>query len=156
MTNTNQRSYLRKDLSFYPDVIIPASVETINTILRPIRSSPLFTIVLSSAHSKVPFFPFIIIRHHPSGKLIGDIQIFQLTDNLAAEDLGSAFGGAVPQPLPPAEQIWEISYNLSPEWRGKGVAGQVLDAVIEGWVKWVGIGRLMAVSLVLSYTGPHY
>lgn len=49
--------------------------------------------------------------------------------------------------IPANEQTWELVYNLHPDWAGKGIAGASLDVVIEAWVKWIGIGTLMAVSI---------
>lgn len=54
-------------------------------------------------------------------------------------------------PDPDAEIVWEMAYNLSPEWQGKGVGGAVLDAVIEGWLKWAGIESIKAVSVYMKY-----
>lgn len=78
--------------------------------------------------------------------MIGDFQIFQPVAAIPTSNLEDAYSGSIPQTTPASEQIWEIAYNLLPEWRGKGIAGQVLDVVMDGWVKWVGIGGLKAVS----------
>lgn len=52
----------------------------------------------------------------------------------------------VPQIDSPEEQTWAISYNILPEWRNKGLGGAVVDVVVGGWAKWVGLGQVMAVS----------
>jgi hypothetical protein len=80
--------------------------------------------------------------------MIGDMALFQpMRSDVPPADAAAAFGGKVKTAEPPSEQTWEMAYNLMPEWTGLGVGGRVLDCVLEVWVKWVGIGIMMAVSL---------
>lgn len=136
--------------------IFPPATQCIETVLRPhLRpspSSPMPIHPLPPHKGAVPFFPLIIIRHQPSGKMIGDFQLVQppSAHSESAEDQAKAFGGQAPQLLPSEEQTWELVYNLSPEWTGRGIGGAVLDVVLEGWVRWLGIGTIMAVSWLRS------
>lgn len=75
------------------------------------------------------------------------MAIFQpMRSDVSAADAKAAFGGKAKTSQTAAEQTWEMAYNLMPEWTGKGIGGRVLDCVLEVWVKWVGIGTMMAVS----------
>jgi hypothetical protein len=131
-------------------VVGPASHTTINTFLRPRLQNAIAEAPLSSQlaqidrDSQVPYFPCVILRHQPSGRLIGTIKLFQAIVG-SEGDQKAAFAGQIRQTVPPAEQSWAIGYNLLLEWRGKGVAGQMLDVVMAGWVEWVGIGAITAV-----------
>jgi hypothetical protein len=48
--------------------------------------------------------------------------------------------------VPPEKQVWEVAYNVGEMWRGKGLAKKGVGAVIDGWARWVGIGKVVAVS----------
>lgn len=79
--------------------------------------------------------------------MLGDFQLCQpVPPSSTPEEQAALFGGKAPQTLPAKDQKWELVYNLFPEWQGQGIGGAVLDVVIESWVKWVGIGYLVAVS----------
>lgn len=142
--------YTPESLSFIRDTLGSACKDTINTILRPLLrapASPTHPLAPLPASTPVPLFPFIIIRHHPSGRMIGDVQIFQpVHPDIPADEVKASFAGRRSQVVSPADQTWEVGYNLSPEWTGQGIAGKAVDCLIEGWMQWVGIGTLMVVS----------
>lgn len=75
---------------------------------------------------------------NPSGQFIGNVIITPYTKGgSTAEDVLA---------LPPKEQVWEMSYDLLPEYQGKGIGREMIRAGVE-WPTWCGIGKLMAVSL---------
>jgi hypothetical protein len=47
--------------------------------------------------------------------------------------------------LPPGEQVWEIAYDLLPGLRGRGLGKGMILAAMDGWIKWLGIGTVIAV-----------
>ena len=55
--------------------------------------------------------------------------------------------------LDPAEQRWGMGYALVPSWRGRGLASQMVDLILNHWVKqWMGIGKVTAVrSLIVCW-----
>ena len=56
----------------------------------------------------------------------------------------------------PRDQVWEIAYDLTPELQGRGVGSAVIKAALEGWIQWIGIGTVIAVSgLLLAYPLPY-
>jgi hypothetical protein len=80
--------------------------------------------------------------------MIGDFFLFQpIPESVTTEEEEAVlFGGQAPQTMPPSEQKWELGYNLLPDYSGLGIGGAILDVIIESWVKWIGIGTLVAVS----------
>lgn len=45
---------------------------------------------------------------------------------------------------------WEIGYTLSEPYRGRGLLKTAVTAVLEGWVKWTGIKKVVGVSTAHS------
>lgn len=124
---------------------MPSSEQVIDRILRPLFTS--MPQMKQPFHSPddIPDCPFGVVRHTPSGKLIGDFRIFQAMETENGRVDIANLGGAS-EKLSPQATIWEIAYNLSPGWRGQGLGGELLGAIIESWVSWVNIEKLMAVS----------
>lgn len=140
-------SYLEEHLDYYRSVINPAVQLTVNTLLRPLlcHSPPHEPLDPGSGNdSGEPFFPSIILRNQETGKMIGNFEVVKPTADAPLADEGGE------EHTPVSAQTWEIAYNLLPEWRGKGIAGHAMDVIVEGWVKWIGIGYLMAVSSCAS------
>jgi GNAT superfamily N-acetyltransferase len=48
--------------------------------------------------------------------------------------------------LPPQEQAWIVAYDILPNLQGRGIGKAMLRAGIEGWIRWLGIGTVLAVS----------
>jgi len=48
--------------------------------------------------------------------------------------------------LPRDEQVWEMAYDVRPDLWGRGMGGEMIRCLVEVWVKWMGIGRVVAVS----------
>lgn len=125
-----------------------------------------------------PYYPLPVIRHHPSGLLIGDLGLFPLApeakgtviDKPVVDDdgiiaavgsngemkhLATASDGAADhahgteakreEETDKPVQGWEIGYTLSEPYRGKGVLKTAVRAVLEGWVKWTGIKKVVGV-----------
>lgn len=46
--------------------------------------------------------------------------------------------------------VWEVGYNLSPEFRGQGVIKEAMAMALAGWGRWTGIKHLIAVSTLPS------
>lgn len=136
--------YNREHLEYFTDLTAPYSQETVNTILRRISSSSAASDLPHPA--EIPFFPLMVIRNHATGQLIGDVQLFQPESDYRDMELDRSLRVVVPQIDSPEEQTWAISYNILPEWRNKGLGGAVVDVVVGGWAKWVGLGQVMAVS----------
>jgi RimJ/RimL family protein N-acetyltransferase len=109
----------------------------------------------SSAIPSGPF-PFQALRYVPSrtssedkgsaklqgldlveGEFIGDLH---LTPRELDGDTGNMME------LPPKEQVWEVAYDILPVLRGRGIGKAMLKAGLEGWIQWLGIGTLLAVS----------
>ena len=49
---------------------------------------------------------------------------------------------------PPGEQVWMAAWDVSPSLQGRGVGTTILRAGLEAWVKWMGVGCVVAVSLI--------
>jgi hypothetical protein len=123
-----------------------------------------------------PYYPLPVIRHHPSGLLVGDLALFPMAPEhkatvidkpavdaegiVAATEDGEvkhiATGSTAAEGNEPPElkgratakpvSGWEIGYTLSAPYRGKGVLKTAVRAVLEGWVKWTGISKVVGVS----------
>jgi GNAT superfamily N-acetyltransferase len=130
--------------------ILPTATRTIETVLAPLLrppATPSQTLAPLPPDTPTPAFALVILRDMTTGRMIGDMQLFQpIPPGTSPEDQARLFAGTAKQTVPSSGQTWELAYNLRPEWQGKGVGGAVLDSVLEGWVKWVGIGTVMAVS----------
>lgn len=48
----------------------------------------------------------------------------------------------------------ELAYNILPEWRGKGLGGEVIGVLIEAWVLQTSLTAVMAVCR--SFDGSHF
>lgn len=46
--------------------------------------------------------------------------------------------------LPPQEQAWIVAYDILPNLQGRGIGKAMLRAGIEGWIRWLGIGTVLA------------
>lgn len=142
--------YLREHLPFFSDVLEPSARQSIDKTLRPLlQNGPELgrtaTGPAKYGGDEVPYYPCIFLRHFPSGRLIGDLRLLQAEGSTDVDQEARSVG-RVQQTAPPSEQVWEIAYNLMPEWRGKGIAGHMLDVIMAGWVEWAGIGTVMGVS----------
>ena len=97
-------------------------------------------------------FPFPILRYVPTGNDSGRL------DGLGLRD-GQMLGGVYVWPYastdaeaaemlarPPAEQTFEVAYDLAEVARRKGLGKRMLTAALEAWVEWLGIGMAKAVS----------
>lgn len=131
---------------------IPALKRTIDGILRPIifaqasqgdsdRSKGSIT------DEEVPDLPLTVVRDISNGQVIGVCTLLISDEAKTAESRGpEPSEGTLQQSLvAKAGQTCEFSINLLPQWRGRGVGGEVLDVVIEGWAKMMGISRILAV-----------
>lgn len=84
------------------------------------------------------------LRHQPSGKIVGDCLVIQNGTNFwDPKQPGPAIQ---PQIAKPSDQTWLVGYNIHPDFRGKGIAGEMVDVVVEGRFKFIGIGIIGAVS----------
>lgn len=71
------------------------------------------------------------------GDLIGNLH-------LTPRELEGKIGDMMA--LPPKEQVWEVAYDILPVLQGRGIGKAMLKAGLEGWIQWLGIGTLLAVS----------
>lgn len=147
----DSKRYLPEHLDTRRQHMLPFAAQTIETVLRPLlRSSsssrPIHPLPVPTG--PLPLFPLINIRHHPSGKMIGEIQLMQSPSDSSnsVKDQSTDLVDQGSTTVAVSEQTLELVYNLGSEWTGKGIAGAVLDVVLEGWVRWLGIGTVIAVS----------
>lgn len=144
-----KKRYTRKDTQFYFDTILPRAQEALQEIHRHVNVDD------NAAPRAVGAFPLAALRYHRppstpltretidlglrSGQLVGVVSAFPW------EAGGIGYEQMIA--LPPAEQIWEVAYDLLPTLQGKGLGRGVMQCVVD-WAEWVGIGKLIAVSRV--------
>lgn len=87
-----------------------------------------------------------VIRHQPSGRLVGDFGIYLIKGSMpeAKIDKKQRTGQCKGEG---DDAEWEIGYSISPEFRGQGIVKEAVKVGLEGWARWVGIERIIAVSI---------
>jgi hypothetical protein len=105
-----------------------------------------------------PHYPFPVVRHHATGRIVGDLGLRQSRIRREdGEDLAVRTkledGERAPDEEDDGKLVWELVCNLMPEYRGKGLMKQALSVAIEGWCKWIGIRYLIAVSAHSELSG---
>ncbi|KAK8844520.1 hypothetical protein IAR55_006366 [Kwoniella newhampshirensis] len=104
----------------FPKELAAKQVDTRSAAARP------FVDRLRAGAKVLNGSPFDAIREHASGKLIGDIHIY-LSDN------------KVP-PIEPRSDLdwvnetWDIGYNMSPAYEGKGLMKAATRALLDGYL----------------------
>jgi RimJ/RimL family protein N-acetyltransferase len=96
-------------------------------------------------------FPFGALRYVPQGDTSSDLEGLtfvpgQFVGNLHIFPYEKA--GMTPEEMlgkPAVEQTWETAYDIIPELFGRGI-GKALVGAGMAFVKWVGIGSVVAVS----------
>jgi GNAT superfamily N-acetyltransferase len=81
-----------------------------------------------------------------SAVLVGDVFLFPYE--------GGGTGTADMLARPAENQVWEVAYELSPDWVGKGLGKAMLRAVMT-WAELVGIGKIIAVRLSSTLAHSH-
>lgn len=121
-------------MAYIWDNVVPASDKSIS-LLRPALSlaDPLAALALPAPPLPDTLFPCQVIRHHPTGRFVGDCVLF--------DDANARL-----RKLDPTRPAWTVAYTLAPEYRGRGVVKAALAAVMSAWVQWVGIEEVLGVS----------
>ncbi|KAK4684390.1 hypothetical protein P7C73_g5788, partial [Tremellales sp. Uapishka_1] len=88
--------------------------------------------------SHIQGFPFQAIRN-PAGKVVGMIRL-----NPKINGKPCTLGELAAIPLP--QQTWYMAYDLLPEYGGKGLMTEVVNTVLQQWVK-----PYMGISIVLAF-----
>ncbi|KAK4685176.1 hypothetical protein P7C73_g4984, partial [Tremellales sp. Uapishka_1] len=83
-------------------------------------------------------FPFRAIRNS-AGKLVGVMNVNPKIDWKRATLAEMAA-------IPPAQQTWHIAYDLLPKYSGQDVMSEVVDAVLNHWIK-----PYMRIGIVRSF-----
>jgi RimJ/RimL family protein N-acetyltransferase len=113
---------------------------------------------LNDPSSAPPFGPFPLqaLRYVPSkspseDKGFSKLQGLDLVDgefignlHLTPRELDGDTGNMLE--LPPKQQVREVAYDILPVLQGRGIGKAMLKAGLEGWIQWLGIGTLLAVS----------
>lgn len=74
-----------------------------------------------------PYYPCSVIRDQTTGRLAG-ITGFRHSIHDPGE--------------------WEMAYNVLPPYRRRRLVNEAFKAALEGWIRWTGIKKLIAVSLL--------
>lgn len=72
------------------------------------------------------------------GQLVGNLHIFPGISNDQPES---------GHDIPARDQTWEIAYDILPLLQGRGIGYETVSLGIESWIKWLDIGKVVAVSL---------
>ncbi|WWD22628.1 hypothetical protein CI109_107121 [Kwoniella shandongensis] len=90
------------------------------------------------------YFPFGVLRHVPSGRLIGDMYVGPTSSfshsTVEVEEGGTQFEDG---------EVWEMAYNVSSQWQGKGVGSAMIKTTLE-YLKWQGVKKVNATAEVIN------
>lgn len=77
----------------------------------------------------------------PASGFVGGLHLNPAAENMTESEMLA---------LPPAEQVWQLAYNYLPSMGGHGEGERQVRAGMEAWIRWLGIGKVIAVSLAQS------
>ena len=126
-----------------------ALIDQLKSILPPTALTP-DTPIRPPAGAAVIGSPFTDVWDVETGMLVGNFNFSPHTDASYADEERVTAATTEGEMLarPPGEQVWYFGYVMSAALGGKGVMGEVVGCVVEGWVKpWMGVGTVGGVSL---------
>lgn len=135
--------YLMEHLAYIWNNYLAPTQKVIDSVYRPFFTGDSSgQIPIQKESDDTLFCPFFAIRHTANNELVGDLSLYK--DILIAPEETSPTD--MEQVQESQEAVWEIAFNIFPEWRGKGLGGEVIGVLIEGWALRTNLTAVWAVS----------